>query len=259
MHNDVLILPEEEAQHLLLQHRPSEARSLLKLQWRDGAFHVLPHSGDAGSTVDGGDLAGSASCSSPAAAQEAEALAEETRGAAEAPAVARRSLPCGNVENCALLASGQNVSPRQEQQQQQQPSGGRASAPSAAGREEAAAAGFPSAEAGASSSPSAQQGSAREGGVSPRAEAAAAAVEAGAVGGGAAVAVAAVPAAAAAQSCSCEGASASPEKVWLVVRSLRERGGVRLHEGDVLKLGRFRLRVKEAIATQQQALQASAR
>ncbi|OEH75397.1 forkhead-aasociated domain-containing protein [Cyclospora cayetanensis] len=49
------------------------------------------------------------------------------------------------------------------------------------------------------------------------------------------------------------------DKVWLVVRSLRDCGGVRLSEGDVLKLGRFRLKVKEAVLNQQQALLATAR
>ncbi|PFH36590.1 FHA domain-containing protein [Besnoitia besnoiti] len=46
------------------------------------------------------------------------------------------------------------------------------------------------------------------------------------------------------------------EKIWLVVRSLRERGGVTLREGDVMKLGRFRLKVKELVANFQQAARA---
>ncbi|CBZ50990.1 forkhead-associated domain-containing protein, related [Neospora caninum Liverpool] len=48
----------------------------------------------------------------------------------------------------------------------------------------------------------------------------------------------------------------SAEKIWLVVRSLRERGGVTLREGDVMKLGRFRLKVKELVANYQQAARA---
>lgn len=49
------------------------------------------------------------------------------------------------------------------------------------------------------------------------------------------------------------------EKIWLVVRSMRERGGVKLREGDVMKLGRFRLKVKELVANYQQAALAQER
>lgn len=40
--------------------------------------------------------------------------------------------------------------------------------------------------------------------------------------------------------------STTSEKLWLVVRCLKERG-VAVVEGDVVKLGRFRLKVKEAV------------
>eukprot|EP00742_Colponemidia_sp_Colp-10_P000398 GILJ01000436.1.p1 GENE.GILJ01000436.1~~GILJ01000436.1.p1 ORF type:complete len:419 (-),score=28.51 GILJ01000436.1:210-1466(-) len=48
------------------------------------------------------------------------------------------------------------------------------------------------------------------------------------------------------------GQGSAPEKLWLVVRSLRATNGVKgygLQEGDIIKLGRVKLRVKEICTT----------